>query len=314
VQLAQDESAAKVRMAEEMKKLQEEQSQQLLQIKKAELEKQIRAKLAQQKQAHLLQIEVMKLQLKMDQQKAAAMPASAAAAVQFQAAAAVSSSAAAPSASASAAKSQMKFLTSLAPNLPECLHVKSNFHESFAHMPDYHGLKFTVNAVHSVHNPNLVALFVKAKDEMQKNGIAVVEQIVWHGTHPDNIASIVSSNLSMSKKGKLDPGWFGAGLYFSPFADYSFMYSTVGEFRRVKAGDRGRLLRFVVLPGRVHHLKDLALGQPQHPNYDSNLTPNKFELILFNNHRILPTHVLDFSVSQGVGQKFEGSVEQKGAS
>lgn len=185
-------------------------------------------------------------------------------------------------------------------------------------MPDYHTLKFDVTAVHKIHSPNLAAVYEKAKklraEQATAKGCADlgVEWTVYHGTHPDNITHIALHNLSMSHKGKLDPGWFGAGLYFSQHADYTLMYSTVGEFRPVKAGDRGRLFRFQVMPGRIKQLQSLALGQPQTAGFDSHLTPTQYELVLFDNRVVLPTHVIDFIVSPAAGAKFTQSVEKNG--
>jgi len=93
------------------------------------------------------------------------------------------------------------------------------------------------------------------------------------------------------------------------------MYNCTGNpegIRPVQAGDRGRLLRFTVLPGRVHQLSGMAYGHAQTDGFDSNLTPNHFELVLFDSNFALPTHVIDFAVTAAAGANFDSSVEKHG--
>ena len=84
------------------------------------------------------------------------------------------------------------------------------------------------------------------------------------------------------------------------------------DVKPVAAGFKGQLLQFAVLPGRIRKLTDLKLGQPKHPDYDSNLSPSGFELIMFDEKCCLPQYVIDFHVSHAPGIKFTGSKEQKG--
>ena len=135
---------------------------------------------------------------------------------------------------------------------------------------------------------------------------------VYHGTHPDNIAAIIQNNLSMEKKGQLDSGWFGAGMYFSQYADYCMQYHTTGKFERVKAGDSGKLLQFDILPGRMHQLEEVKMGGEREMNFDSHCSPNEFEYVMFDPRHVLPRYVISFEVMLGAGAKFNGSIEQTG--
>jgi len=110
----------------------------------------------------------------------------------------------------------------LSPLLPaEFIKVAFDFGASFAHMPQYTNLHIAVTGVHAIHNHALAQAFAAAKAARAKVKGDVTEATVYHGTHPDNISKIALNNISMKHKGKLDPGWFGAGLYFSKFADVS---------------------------------------------------------------------------------------------
>jgi hypothetical protein len=214
--------------------------------------------------------------------------------------------AAAAASPSNASSSSSKLFTALEAGSPDFLRVQAAFFESLAGMPDYLTMKFVITGVHKINNPKLLKQYetAKAARKQQKGNIA--EKTVYHGTRTSNIPVIAQNNLSMSKKGQLDPGWFGAGLYFSPHADYCMMYHTTGKFGPVKIGDRGRLMVFQVMPGRINQLQTLDLGQPKHAQFDSNLSKNGFELVLFDEQFVLPSHIIDFEAKHAPGQKFTG--------
>jgi len=204
-----------------------------------------------------------------------------------------------------------KLLSDLQPTSTAFKDVKVHFMESFAKMPAHADLSFHLRAVQQVHNPKLEKLYAQAwqqrKDEGHPDGH---ESLVYHGTRESNILSIVNNNLSMSKKGQLDSGWFGAGLYFSPHADYCFMYAK--QLQPLLMGTCFKILQFAILPGRINQLSGLQHGQPKHPNFDSNRSTNGYEFILFDSKYCLPKHVLEVEVKAAPGAKFNGSHEQKG--
>ena len=135
---------------------------------------------------------------------------------------------------------------------------------------------------------------------------------VYHDTRPGTIPAIVRDNLQLSHAGETDSGWFGAGLYFSKHADYCMQYYSTGAFQRVKAGDTGKLLRFDILPGRMHQMQSVKTGCARKEGFDSHVSPNQFEYVMFDSRHILPTHVLSFEVLQAPGASFNGSAEQMG--
>jgi hypothetical protein len=201
-------------------------------------------------------------------------------------------------------------------HLAELTKVKEHFHSSLAHMPAYSGLKFIITRVEKVHNTELETQFYASLEFFHKQGYNQDHAIhrLYHGTLPTNIPDILRNNLSMTKKGQLDPGWFGAGLYFSQHADYVMQYKTTGSFRRVVAGDQGTLLQFDTLPGRVRTLAKLEMAGQRLDYTDSNVTPNGYEHVLFDNRHVLPRYVIHFEVRSGSGAKFDGSLEQMGPS
>lgn len=204
-----------------------------------------------------------------------------------------------------------QLLTNILPDSAAFIKVQAQVLDSLAHMYSVQQLRIKLVNVQQVCNSKLKHTYEAAKKQREKEGYAG-EEIVYHGTNAVNIPHIVQHNLSMSKIGKLDPGWFGAGLYFSPHADYALIYSN--NLKPVVQGQRIKILQFAALPGKVQQLKELHMGQPKHSQFDSNRSTNKFELVLFEAKFCLPLHVLELDISIAAGAKFEGSQEQKGHS
>lgn len=198
--------------------------------------------------------------------------------------------------------------------LTEFHEVVRKFHVSLAHMPAYNGLKFNVTSVEKCHNVELENEFhgsYRYFYEQRYLGDKPI-QTVYHGTRPENIPLILKNNFDVDKKGKTDDGWFGAGIYFSQHADYVMMYYTTGSFNLVQVGDKGKLLQVDILPGRIKRLDQAHLGAARTINYDSHVTPNGFEYVMFNKRHILPRYVISFDVVAAAGTTFKGSVEQLG--
>lgn len=195
-------------------------------------------------------------------------------------------------------------------------------------MPAYAGLQFRVTSVQRVVNPTLQSLFIQTLNAFHQQGFgapAEAIRVAYHGTHPDNIGAICENGLSMEKVQSAtgDGGWFGAGLYLSQHADYVMQYGTtltpgtLFELRRARLGDRGKLLRFDILPGRMHLLEDFAFGKRLDPvganrQHDSHVSPSGFEYVLFERDQALPTYVIEFEVVTAPGTRFEYSKERVG--
>jgi len=119
----------------------------------------------------------------------------------------------------------------------------------------------------------------------------------------------------MEKKGQLDNGWFGAGLYFSRHADYVMAYKTTSDkLNDIQADQSGQLLQFDILPGRIYQTtsEENFKGAPRQVGYDSHVPPNGFEYVMFDSRHVLPRYVISFKVEEAAGASFDGSVEQKG--
>jgi hypothetical protein len=133
---------------------------------------------------------------------------------------------------------------------------------------------------------------------------------MYHGTDERNIPSILQKNLLMTKKGDRDPGWFGAGLYFSKHADYVFAYSN--GVAPVQPGHKGKILLFKTLPGRQNSCTSLTMGHERAEETDSSVSPNGYEHVMFDARHVLPTHVSSFSAEIAPGSKYDASVERLG--
>lgn len=217
-----------------------------------------------------------------------------------------------PAVHAPASSSSSKLLEPVARDSDQFKHVELMFLKSLAGMPDYATLQFKVKAVERVNNPALSKQFEHAQAALQAAGDPSEVVSAWHGTGPSNIDSIARSNLSMSKKGQLDAGWFGAGLYFSEMADYTFVYA---PFRtRIQAGQSVRIMQFDLLPGKVHECKahSSESGKAPAAGFHSNRSPTHFERVLFDSRHCVPRFVVEVEAHKAHGHKFNASPEKNG--
>jgi hypothetical protein len=215
-------------------------------------------------------------------------------------------------AAAAAAGSGASHVLMVHPGSEEYVRVSHSFHASLAQLSTYDSVRFELTRIDKVNNDALSGAFygrLKALHDAHHSP-AVLE--VYHGTHPRNIPLILANNLQMHKAGQLDKGWFGAGLYFSKHADYTFIYNTTGEFRPVEAGDEGCVLQCSILPGTSYPTTKLMMGAPCQAGFDSHVSPNGFEHVVFSSDQILPRYVLHYKVVAAPGSFFDGSIEQTG--
>ena len=189
--------------------------------------------------------------------------------------------------------------------------VKALFHESFAHMPAYTGVKFTVTQIEKVHNARLLEQFHRSMKHFYLNNFGCEIVRVFHGTPPYNIPSILQENLSMKDRGDRDSGWFGAGVYLSQHADYILAYCNdlVAPFR---PGQSGQILVFDTLPGRKYICDGIKNGQARMADFDCHISPEGYEQVMFDERHILPTHVISFSAQVAPGAKYDFSIERHG--
>ncbi|KAJ3278398.1 hypothetical protein HK104_002366, partial [Borealophlyctis nickersoniae] len=133
--------------------------------------------------------------------------------------------------------------------------------------------------------------------------------VAFHGSSLHNIASIVQSGLVIpglrTAEGDVvqvaSGSTWGRGIYVSPDARYSLYYSDIlqdtPQTRRNRTG--GRLLICAVLQGRAYQCKsdDMSIlrGGGCKTHYDSHISPNKLEYILFDTAQVLPCYALHFT-------------------
>jgi hypothetical protein len=180
-------------------------------------------------------------------------------------------------------------------------------------MPIYNGLTFEIASIERVDNRALADQFHASHRYFYEKHYHASEPIrtVYHGTLAANIPSIVQNNLDMKNQGQKDSGWFGGGLYFSKYADYCLMYASP-NLKPPTAGKTCKLIQFDILPGRIHQLTNMKVGEPRTPLFDSHVSPNGFEYVMFDSRHILPRYVLTIDVVTAAGPAFPGSIEETG--
>jgi hypothetical protein len=93
------------------------------------------------------------------------------------------------------------------------------------------------------------------------------------------------------------------------------IYYTTGEIRLAREGDEGCVLQCSILHGIVFQTKTLLLGAPCTAGFDSHVSPNGYEHVVFSSDQILPKYVLHYKVVKAVkpkGSGFDGSIEKLG--
>lgn len=148
------------------------------------------------------------------------------------------------------------------------------------------GMYRTLKEVIYVINPVLIRKFQRKKQVMKRRlGAGGVNTILaWHGTPKSNIDSIVEDNFSISclSKNSGDKGYYGAGIYFSEFANVSQGY-----------GD-GLLLCQIML-GNTYRMSGVKMGCAQKKGYDSHMVGGgKYgtEIVIFDVDQILPCYIV----------------------
>eukprot|EP01047_Picozoa_sp_COSAG01_P023663 COSAG01_NODE_1439_length_10302_cov_21.631775_3_plen_1284_part_00 len=118
-------------------------------------------------------------------------------------------------------------------------------------------------------------------------------RLVFHGTRPENIDSIMTGGFRLEKVGSAtDPGYWGAGIYFSEQTAYSQAYDRAG----------GKLLLCQLLLGKPYRLTNQNLGTP-HPElhgkpckrgYTSHDINDGSEVVMFDMAAILPSYIVHY--------------------
>ena len=143
-----------------------------------------------------------------------------------------------------------------------------------------------VARVDYVVNPRLLALFEsKRLDFAQRYGSDGSKPILaFHGTNAEGARSIMRQNFDIARlaQGSGDRGWYGAGIYFSEFSQTALAY----------ARDGAGVLLCKVLPGRQFSCLGRMDGAPLQPGFDSHLSPDRQENVIFDAAQILPCYLV----------------------
>ncbi|KAF5385950.1 hypothetical protein D9615_002665 [Tricholomella constricta] len=122
------------------------------------------------------------------------------------------------------------------------------------------------------------------------------ETIVFHGTLRRNVGSIVRSGFIVPGE-KTATGEHVQGIYTSPDPDYSLSYTDwtpeggVKGRRRLLPGQK--LIVCAVLMGRRHLMSSTRRLKPTvEQGFDSHVSPNEMEYVVFNSAQVLPLYVL----------------------
>eukprot|EP01083_Nonionella_stella_P129194 391865_1 len=149
-----------------------------------------------------------------------------------------------------------------------------------------HGMQSTLKEVIYVINPKLIKQFQAKKKAMKRRlgGSGVNTILAWHGTPSSNTNDIVTKNFRLSHLGGNcgNKGLFGAGIYFSEFANVSQGY-----------GD-GLLLCKIML-GKTYKMNSPQVGCALKQGHDSHMSGGgKYgtEIVIFNMDQILPCYIV----------------------
>ncbi|EFA86677.1 PARP domain-containing protein [Heterostelium album PN500] len=128
------------------------------------------------------------------------------------------------------------------------------------------------------------------KQEFLKLGYTECSPVFgFHGTSAKNIIPICANNFSVPGTNGVDhatdSGWYGKGIYFSEYPEYSIGYIS----------DCSKLLLCKVLLGKSYKCSGLITGQPCKTGYTSHLSPDEKELVIFSPDQILPCYIVHYA-------------------
>eukprot|EP00455_Lapot_gusevi_P019645 TRINITY_DN2097_c0_g11_i1.p1 TRINITY_DN2097_c0_g11~~TRINITY_DN2097_c0_g11_i1.p1 ORF type:complete len:311 (+),score=66.63 TRINITY_DN2097_c0_g11_i1:89-934(+) len=145
---------------------------------------------------------------------------------------------------------------------------------------------YRVTQVDYVVNPPLIVAFEAKQQELMSSGRPYKPILAFHGTSKDSVDNIIRNNFDMRRisSNTGDYGYFGKGFYFSEFVCTSMGYNQ----------NQSSLLLSKVLIGRQYKCPDMMEGAPLMPGYDSHLSPDGTEVVIFDNTQILPCYIVHY--------------------
>eukprot|EP01133_Synstelium_polycarpum_P007375 gene7375-8594_t len=165
---------------------------------------------------------------------------------------------------------------------------------------------YKVSKVEYVVNPKLIKDFAKKKQQYEDLKYDDCSPVFgFHGTSAKNINSICTNNFSVPGNNGVghatDSGWYGKGIYFSEYPEYSIGYIS----------DCSKLLLCKVLLGKSYKCSGLITGQPCKTGYTSHISPDEKELVIFSPEQILPLYIVHYGDGASDPDDDMGSVRQK---
>ena len=158
--------------------------------------------------------------------------------------------------------------------------VESQFHRMFGIQA-----RRQITKVEVIFNPRLREAFNAKKQEYEKKNISAQISFGFHGTRKTSKNSICENGFKLDKVGSAtDPGWYGAGIYFSERTATSVPY------------DKGLMLLCELLPGKTKKMKnqDRMDGKPCCKGFTSHTVDEGNEVVMFDMAAILPKYIVHY--------------------
>lgn len=147
--------------------------------------------------------------------------------------------------------------------------------------------------------------------------------VVWHGKNPKHLPSVCKFGLDITKACETDPGFFGAGLYFTQLPNYGEIYIDLKKNRDnigKEDHDVAIILCWVLLgkplcvhDGKSYYGKEAEKGyhshyvwiskDSKHPNYlpvKHGEEPYGDEICVFSSEQCLPRFIVRYRVMKNV--------------
>ncbi|KAJ3115933.1 Elongation factor 1-beta [Phlyctochytrium bullatum] len=201
------------------------------------------------------------------------------------------------------------------PSATKATEISFHFFRNMAHVYSVYSPALTLEIIkiEEVNNPALEKAFFEKKKNLAESGRPANECVAFHATAASNIESICKNNLDPALIGSTDQGgYFGKGFYFSSHADYCARYIKGKGIERLELNDRGKMIMFDVLPGKQYRLGEettSSLCMAQMPGYDSHISPQKAELVLFDTAQFVPRAVIEFRMVLAPRNNFPSGYE-----
>jgi len=147
------------------------------------------------------------------------------------------------------------------------------------------GAAYHVTQVDYVVNPPLVKQYQNRQEQFRKEGKNTSHILGFHGTSEEAIDGIIQKNFSVAKLGGYtgNKGFYGAGIYFSEYTSTSMAYNRAA-----------RILLSKVLIGKQYKCPGMMMGAALTKGYDSHLSPDQTEVVIYDTAQILPCYIVHF--------------------